>query len=69
MAEQSSNGNGRWKVDPMVALHLIGWLVFSLLTYGAVDSRVAVVESRQSDSERRLERIENKVDKLLDLAR
>ena len=61
--------NGRMKLDPTVALQILAWIIAAVFTYGAISSRVAVVESRQGDSERRMERIESKVDRLLELAR
>ena len=62
------NGNGRWRVDPTVALQLIAYVVLTVLTYGAISSRVAVVESKQNDAERRMQRVEDKLDQLLYIA-
>ena len=42
------------------------WLVAAMLTYTAVVARVAVVEQQVTGIERRLDRIEGKVDALLD---
>lgn len=61
--------NGRIKVDPTVAIQIIAWIVAALVTYGAINARVAVVESKQTALEQRMERIENKIDRLLELAR
>jgi hypothetical protein len=41
-----SNGNGRIKISQTTAIQIITWLVAGLLTYGAVNARVAVLESR-----------------------
>lgn len=48
MAEISSEpqSNGRIKLDPLVAFQIIAWVVGALLTYGAVNARVSVVESQ-----------------------
>jgi hypothetical protein len=59
------NSNGRIRIDPMVAFQVIAWIVAALVTYGAINARVSVVESRQGESDRRLQRIEDKVDQLL----
>ena len=56
----------------VVAL-IITWVVGGLLTYSAMSSRIAVVESRQSesdrrqgDTDRRMERMESKLDRILE---
>ena len=64
-AQPGLSSNGRLKVDPLVAFQVIAWLVAALITYGAMNSRVAVVESQQNAAERRMERIENKIDDIL----
>lgn len=63
----------RFKLTPMIAVQVVAWLVAALLTYGAMSSRVAVIETRQgesdrrqSDTDRRMERIENKLDRILE---
>lgn len=61
----NGNGNGRIRIDPGVAIQVLAWIVAAVVTYGAINARVAVVESKQNDSERRMERIENKIDDLL----
>jgi len=63
------NGNGRIRVDPTLLLQVVAWLIVAVATYGAISSRVAVVETKQSETDRRLERIEQKLDDLLRLAR
>lgn len=71
MTDPETHGetNGRIRIDPTLAFNVLAWLfsalVAGIVTYGAVNARVSVVESKQGESERRLERIENKVDQLL----
>ena len=61
--------------DPRVRLtqgfvmQLITWIVAALLTYAAVNARVAVLETKEQSSEQRMERIENKVDRVLEVLR
>lgn len=50
---------------PLVAQFVV-WLAMALLTYGAINARISVVETKQGESERRMERIENKLDRVLD---
>lgn len=52
-----------------VAIQIILWIVAAVLTYGAVNARVAVLETRQLDLERRLGRIEDKLDTVLGYVR
>lgn len=59
---QAADANGRFKIT---AEKLITLIVTALLAYAAVTSRVAVIESKQADLERRLERIEQKLDQLI----
>lgn len=53
-----------------VVAWLLGVIVTALLTYGAttntVNARVSVLESKQEAGEKRLERIEQKLDRLLE---
>ena len=49
-----------------LAIQVAFWLVAAMLTYTAVVARVAVVEQQVTGIERRLDRIEGKVDALLD---
>ena len=67
MADPNGNGNGKLRIDPTVALQMIAWIIAAVFTYGAISSRVAVVESKQSDTDRRMERIEDKVDHILSI--
>lgn len=53
-------------VNQTLAIQVIVWLIAALLTYGAINVRVAVVESKQVESDKRMERIENKIDRLLE---
>jgi hypothetical protein len=52
-----------------VAIQIVLWIVAAVLTYGAVNARVAVLETRQLDLERRLGRIEDKLDTVLGYVR
>jgi hypothetical protein len=52
-----------------VAIQIVLWIVAALMTYGAVNARVAVLETRQLDLERRLGRIEDKLDTVLGYVR
>lgn len=61
--------NGRLRVSWSVAIQIVAWLVAVLLAYGAVDARVAVLESKQGLLERQIERIENKLDRVLERLR
>ena len=56
----------RAKLSMRAAMTILGWIVSVLLAYGAVNARVAVLESRVSDTHDRMERIENKVDRILE---
>lgn len=51
----------RWSV----VVQIVGWIAMALITYGMINARVAVVESKQGETERRLMRIEDKLDLLL----
>lgn len=62
MTEHGGELRIRWSVVIQVA----GYVVMALLTYAAIESRVSVIESRQSDADRRLVRIEDKLDRLLE---
>lgn len=58
-AVETAPRNGRIKWETVV-----GWLVAALLAYGAVNARVAVLESRVQDGSSRMERIEQKLDRI-----
>lgn len=61
--------NGRLKIAfgtvVTLGVTVIGWVVSLMLAWNMVNSRVAVMESKQHETDRRLERIELKVDELL----
>jgi len=57
--------NGNFRISPQFALQIIAWIVGLVLVYGAVNTRVTVLESRAGDTERRLGSIESKIDVLL----
>lgn len=56
----------RTSLSVSLAVQLAFWLVAAMLTYAAVVARVSVVENQVAGIERRLDRIETKVDQLLD---
>lgn len=60
-----NQANGRLKFNASVVIQIAVYLVTIMLGYAAVTSRLAVVETKQSDTERRLFSIENKIDVLL----
>lgn len=62
-----AEGNGRIRIDWF--LQIVAWVVGLMVAYGAMSARVAVVESKQIDGERRMERMESKIDRLLELVR
>lgn len=64
MAE-NGNGNGKLRVDQGLAIQLIVWLVAALLTYGAINSRVAVVESQMHQFRSDINEIKSDVKSLL----
>lgn len=57
--------SGDSTISTSLAMSIVVWIVGAVLTYSVVTSRVAVIESRQTESDRRLERIENKLDAVL----
>ncbi len=48
----------------IITVTVVGWIITIMLAYGVVNARVAVLESRQGDSERRLQRMEEKLDRI-----
>lgn len=63
---------GKVKLSTPFVVQIVAWIVAILLTYGAMSSRMAVVESRQDEADRRqgevnrhMERIEDKLDDIL----
>lgn len=60
-------GNGRLRIDPGVALQIIVYVIVLAVAYGAMSSRVAVVETKQEAVGHRMERIENKLDQLIQM--
>lgn len=57
--------NGRIKLSPQLAIAIVGWALTLMAAWGMVSSRIAVVETKQGENERRLQRIEQKIDDLL----
>lgn len=60
-----SETNGRIKVSYSAAAQVIGWLVAALLTYGAINARVSVVESQVQDMKEAVTEIRSDVKTLL----
>lgn len=56
----------RFRLTPTFAFQIVAWIVAALLTYGAMSSRLAVVETRQGESDRRMERVEQKLDRIIE---
>ena len=48
-----------------ILIQIAWWITAGLLTYGAVNARVAVLESKYDQQDRRLIRIEDKLDRVL----
>lgn len=63
-----TNGNGKLRIDPGFALQIIVYVVGLAMAYGAISSRVAVVETKQEHQQDRMERMESKIDQLLQFA-
>lgn len=65
LAQSEHAITGETAISTSLAMSIVVWIVGALLTYTVVHSRVAVIETRQTDADRRLERIENKLDAVL----
>ncbi|HUX01577.1 MAG TPA: hypothetical protein VMY35_11415 [Phycisphaerae bacterium] len=63
-----SDDNGAWS-RARIWFPVIAWIVSTLvavtLAYAAIDTRLAVLETAAAGRESRLERIENKLDRLI----
>jgi hypothetical protein len=60
MGVESSRGIAvQWVVQ------IVGWLTAMLMAYGMARSDIAVLQTKQIETDRRLERIELKIDTLL----
>lgn len=46
--------------------HLLTVVIAVLLAYAAVTNRVSIVETKQAESKDRLERLESKIDRILE---
>ncbi|HXU04410.1 MAG TPA: hypothetical protein VN903_25790 [Polyangia bacterium] len=64
MAE--TNGNGRIKVDPAIALQIVAWIVGVMLVYGAVNARVSVLETKYDALKESLTLINLKLDRIME---
>jgi hypothetical protein len=62
VATTAENGNGRFRVKWETVL---GWIIAALLAYGAVDRRVAVLETKYDVVEKQLNEIRSDVKELL----
>jgi len=62
---ENGEKNGSKVNIPGWLMQIGGWSIAALLAYGAARSDIAVLQSRQGETERRLESIERKVDQLL----
>lgn len=56
----------RFKISRETAFQIVGWIAAALLAYGAVNARVAVLESRVQSTDQRLERMENTIERMDD---
>lgn len=57
---------GRTSMSVNMVVQVAFWIIAAMLTYAAVVARVAVVENQVTSIDHRLDRIEAKVDALLD---
>lgn len=55
-----------WSLIVTLTLAVIGWLLGGFSSYAQVEHRITVVETQQSSTDRRLDRIEHKIDALLE---
>lgn len=58
--------SGDTTLSASLVMSIVVWIIGALLTYGVVSSRIAVIEAKQTESDRRLERIELKLDRALE---
>lgn len=61
--------DGSTSISASLVMSIVVWIVGAVLTYGAVNARLSVIESKQKDSDSRLERIEDKLDLVLERRR
>lgn len=61
--------DGSTSISASLVMSIVVWIVGAVLTYGAVNARLSVIESKQQDSDSRLERIEDKLDLVLERRR
>lgn len=55
------------KISPQLALNVLTIVIAVLAAWGAANARVSVLESQQRGIDQRMERIENKIDRLYEL--
>ena len=65
LADQRGEINERTPIGMSMVLSLIGLVAAVLWGWGSLANRITELESHQTDRDRRLERIEYKVDRLL----
>jgi hypothetical protein len=62
---QGSNGNGsRFKLSPQTAMTIIGYVIAVLLAWGAANARLSVLENRVNNADSRMQRMEDKLDRI-----
>lgn len=61
----AENGNGKLRIDQGLAIQLVIWLVAAVVTYGAINARVSVVESQIQTFRSDLNEIKQDVKSLL----
>lgn len=57
----------RLRISPQTAWNLLTLVIAVLLAWGTANARVSVLESQQRGIDQRMERIENKIDRLYEL--
>jgi hypothetical protein len=57
--------NGELRVRWSIVIYVVSLVITALLTYTAIVARVSVIEARQQEADRRLMRMEDKLDQLL----
>jgi hypothetical protein len=58
--------NGEERITINWLFQIVAWVAAAVVAYGMARSDIAVLQAQQSDDRRRMERIELKIDQLLD---